>query len=33
LQFTARIPASPERVGESSNSWLQQLETVYQLPG
>jgi hypothetical protein len=33
LQFPARIPASPEQVGESRNSWLQQLLIVYQLAG
>jgi adenosine deaminase len=31
LQFPARIPASPEQVGESRDSWLQQLVSVYQL--
>jgi hypothetical protein len=33
LQFPARIPASPEQVGKSCDSWLQQLVTVYQLAG
>jgi hypothetical protein len=33
LQFPARIPALPELLGESKDSWLQQLVTVYQLAG
>jgi hypothetical protein len=33
LQFPARIPALPELVGESKDSWLQQLVSVYQLAG